>query len=267
MVAESCFFFCPNSLRWMYAETYQNIITWYWFRKPEELIDDFDSEQWASLLLALCSVLHVWQRCSIWGGKSLHFPLLLIIVIPNPLQNAHIRIRLLSLILFHEGVAGPGAGASAIAWIKQSPPASLMNKYTDMSLNMPKGSYHIQLSRGCWYIIQVLCSHSDTLTCPNKSLICLNELDVCGFCAGIYKGEFPYYKKKCHFPFTHVDMVCGFGVHSLIEGRFNEDRHIMASCCQSLFISPNRADFYRYPITHFYFSLNTNCDLFPSPAT
>lgn len=60
------------------------------------------------------------------------------------------------------------------------PPASPMNKYTDTSLNMPKGSYHIQLSNGCWYIIQVLCSHSDTLTPLNKSLICLNELNVHG---------------------------------------------------------------------------------------
>lgn len=49
------------------------------------------------------------------------------------------------------------------------PPAFLMSK--DTSLNMPEGFYHIQLSNGCWTIIQVLCSHFDTLTSSNKSLI------------------------------------------------------------------------------------------------
>lgn len=58
------------------------------------------------------------------------------------------------------------------------PPASQKNKHTDTSLNMPKGFYHIRLSNGGWYITQVLCSHSDTLTSLTESLIILNGFMV-----------------------------------------------------------------------------------------
>lgn len=47
IVAGSSYFFCPNSVGRMYAECWQNVIAFYWFRKPEELIDDFESGLWS----------------------------------------------------------------------------------------------------------------------------------------------------------------------------------------------------------------------------
>lgn len=150
-------------------------------------------EQRASLSLAFCCVTEVLHM----GRKSPYFSLLLliIVIIPNKMHNHTLVVPCtVSGMLCRSWSQNMNKAERSNSVLQ--PPASPMNKHTDTSLNMPKGSYHIQLSNGCWYIIQVLCSHSDTLTSQNKSLICLNELDVHGFCAGIYKDEFPYYKKN-----------------------------------------------------------------------
>lgn len=135
-----------------------------------------------------------------------------------------------------------------------------MSKYTDTSLNMPKGSYHIRLSNGCWYITQILCSHPDTLTSLNKSLVCLNELGVHGFLClnlqvwiSILQTLFSFPILSCLYGVWAWVCMCHplNGIYHLIAGLFNKDRHIVVRCPPALFyFSPNTADFYTFPITN-----------------
>lgn len=173
------------------------------------------------------------------------------------------------------------AGAWAKTWIKQS---EVIQSFNHLPLRWTNTQTHpwtcpkALITSSCQMGADTsskFCVHILTLlTSQNKSLICLNELDVHGFCAGIYKDGFPYYKKKCHFSFIQIYMVCGFECVYVTLYKVSHWRTVQQgrTHCGQLPIFPacfphHTADFYRFPLTNFSSSSKTNWDLFPSPAT
>lgn len=156
----SFIFYCPNGRRQACAERCRDVVTRCWFKKTR------GADWWFPPI----SPLHIFHR---FFTNSRHC-----YNSPPPSQCPHIRP--------FPCIVWRAVGRRRSRTMNKSeqsnsvlqPPASPMNKHTDTSLNMPRGSYHIQLSSGCWYIVRVLCSHSDTVTSRNKSLMCPNVSGV-----------------------------------------------------------------------------------------
>lgn len=177
----------------MYAECHQNVITCYWFKNHEKLIDGFLPGLWTVSFLFFVSLL-ISPHCDCCTSSL-------------KCANIHnVSIREHSLLFKRQTTVGGHQNNSEKNNSVFQPAATPMNKYTDTSLNIPKGSYHIQLSNWHRSIVQVLCSHFDTLT----SVVCLNELQL-------YKNEFPYYTEKLFLTVanTHSCSIYGSLVLSL----------------------------------------------------
>ena len=193
-------------------------------------------------------------------------PIVIIVTTLPALHNAHIYVTFLAL--YGERSAGEGAEP----WINQSKVIQSFNhlppRWTNTQTHpwtCPGALITSSCQSGCWYIVQVLCSRSDTVTSRNKSLMCPNVSGVHRFCVfWIYRGRISIRHKMCHSsPLASETHLYGVWVWSVCQppirclvGSLRGDsasRHFLHLC----FFSPDfrQISYYEliFPLLFFFF--------------